>query len=77
MPTDATVSVWSGSSGGAGDRDREAGERPRPSDGAPAVSERLIGESWAARIGLYPIVIFQYRSTTLYQISHHIQYLFS
>jgi hypothetical protein len=28
------------------------------------------------RIGLYPIVTFQYSSTTLYQVSYHIQYLF-
>ena len=27
-------------------------------------------------LGLYPIVIFQYSSTTLYQVSYHIQYLF-
>ena len=27
-------------------------------------------------LGLYPIVTFQYSSTTLYQISYHIQYLF-
>jgi hypothetical protein len=27
-------------------------------------------------IGLYPIVTFQYISTTLYQVSYHIQYLF-
>jgi hypothetical protein len=29
-----------------------------------------------ARVGLYPIVTFQYSSTTLYHISYHIQYLF-
>jgi hypothetical protein len=29
-----------------------------------------------ARLGLYPIVTFQYISTTLYQVSYHIQYLF-
>jgi hypothetical protein len=28
------------------------------------------------RVGLYPIVTFQYSSTTLYQVSYHIQYLF-
>jgi hypothetical protein len=28
------------------------------------------------RLGLHPIVTFQYTSTTLYQVSHHIQYLF-
>jgi hypothetical protein len=27
-------------------------------------------------VGLYPIVTFQYSSTTLYQVSYHIQYLF-
>jgi hypothetical protein len=27
-------------------------------------------------LGLYPIVTFQYSSTTLYQVSYHIQYLF-
>jgi coatomer protein complex subunit gamma len=27
-------------------------------------------------VGLYPIVTFQYSSTTLYQASYHIQYLF-
>jgi hypothetical protein len=26
-------------------------------------------------LGLYPIVTFQYSSTTLYQVSYHIQYL--
>jgi hypothetical protein len=30
----------------------------------------------APPVGLYPIVTFQYSSTTLYQISDHIQYLF-
>ena len=29
-----------------------------------------------AGLGLYPIVTFQYNSTTLYQVSYHIQYLF-
>jgi hypothetical protein len=28
------------------------------------------------RLGIYPIVTFQYSSTTLYQVSYHIQYLF-
>jgi hypothetical protein len=28
------------------------------------------------RVGLYPIVTFQYSSTTLYQVSYHIRYLF-
>jgi hypothetical protein len=27
-------------------------------------------------LGLYPIVTFQYSSTTLYQVSYHIRYLF-
>ena len=38
---------------------------------------------WAAhyehrirQVGLYPIVTFQYSSTTLYQVSYHIRYLF-
>ena len=30
----------------------------------------------AARLGLYPIVTFQYSSTTLSQVSYHIQHLF-
>jgi hypothetical protein len=30
----------------------------------------------AEDLGLYPIVTFQYSSTTLYQVSYHIQYLF-
>ena len=29
-----------------------------------------------AQVGLYPIVTFQYSSTTLYQVSYHIRYLF-
>ena len=33
-------------------------------------------EAAAARLGSYPIVTFQYSSTTLYQVSYHIQYLF-
>ena len=28
------------------------------------------------RLGLYPIITFQYGSTTLYQVSYHMQYLF-
>jgi hypothetical protein len=32
--------------------------------------------SRARIVGLYPIVTFQYSSTTLYQVSHRIQYLF-
>ena len=28
------------------------------------------------KVGLHPIVTFQYSSTTLYQVSYHIQYLF-
>ena len=28
------------------------------------------------RLGSYPIVTFQYSSTTLYQVSYHIQWLF-
>jgi hypothetical protein len=27
-------------------------------------------------LGLYPIVTFQYSSTTSYQVSYHIQYMF-
>jgi hypothetical protein len=45
---------------------------------------RTGGEAWPARVcgqkrkncarlGLYPIVTFQYSSTTLYQFSYHIQ----
>ena len=30
----------------------------------------------AVELGLYPIVTFQYSSTTLYQFSYHIQLLF-
>jgi hypothetical protein len=30
----------------------------------------------ALGLGLYPIVTVQYSSTTLYQVSYHIQYLF-
>ena len=37
---------------------------------------RRRGERLPRHLGLYPIVTFQYRSTTLYQISYHIQYLF-
>ena len=29
-----------------------------------------------AKVGLYPIIAFQYSSTTLYQVSYHIQWLF-
>ena len=29
-----------------------------------------------ASIGIYPIVTLRYSSTTLYQVSYHIQYLF-
>jgi hypothetical protein len=28
-----------------------------------------------AAVGLYPIVTLQYSSTTLYQVSYHVQYL--
>ena len=31
---------------------------------------------FAEAVGLYPIVTFQYSSTTSYQVSYHIQYLF-
>ena len=34
---------------------------------------RSIGD---LQVGSYPIVTFQYSSTTLYQFSYHIQYLF-
>jgi hypothetical protein len=34
------------------------------------------GGAGVVAVGLYPIVIFQYSSTTLYQVSYHIQYLF-
>jgi hypothetical protein len=43
-----------------------------PSDGA-AVHAAMAKQ---ALLGLYPIVTFQYSSTTLYQVSYHIQYLF-
>jgi hypothetical protein len=35
-------------------------------------------KAWRIKValGLYPIVTFQYSSTTLYQFSYHIQYLF-
>ena len=35
----------------------------------PAVAEVLVGE----HLGSYPIVTFQYSSTTLYQVYYHIQ----
>jgi hypothetical protein len=35
----------------------------------------LQGVGWAL-LGQYPIVTFQYSSTTLYQVSYHIQSLF-
>jgi hypothetical protein len=43
-------------------------------DRAGAAAAALPGaEAW---LGLYPIATFQYSSTTLYQVSYHIQYLF-
>ena len=52
-----------------------------------ALLAKRLGQRWAkkdlllyfdrmVRLGLYPIVTFQYSSTTLFQISYHIQYLF-
>jgi hypothetical protein len=32
-----------------------------------------VGHGGAVFVGLYPIVTFQYSSTTLYQVSYHIQ----
>jgi hypothetical protein len=43
-----------------------AGPRPPEAD----------ADAMAVELGLYPIVTSQYSSTTLYQISYHIQYLF-
>jgi hypothetical protein len=46
--------------------------------GAPQHAEALTGHGQhvAARLGFYPIVNSQYSSTTLYQLSYHIQSLF-
>jgi hypothetical protein len=41
-----------------------------------ARQERAHATLAAARLGLYPIVTFQYRSTTLYQVPYHIRSLF-
>ena len=41
---------------------------------ALAAEVQLITE-WEARLGLYPVVTLQYRSTTLYQVSYQIQSL--
>ena len=35
-----------------------------------------LGTPPGVAVGLYPIVTFQYSSTTLYQVSYHIRYLF-
>jgi hypothetical protein len=37
---------------------------------------RALRGAGRARLGLYPVVTFQYSSTALYQVSYHIQYLF-
>ena len=34
---------------------------------------RLLEDAVAVGVGLYPIVSFQYRSTTLYQVAYHIR----
>jgi hypothetical protein len=40
------------------------------------LSETKTGAQMAVSLGFYPIVTFQYSSTTLYQVSYHIRYLF-
>jgi hypothetical protein len=48
----------------------------------PRAQVELLDGAWfaaaggVARVGLYPIATLQYSSTTLYQVSYHIQYLF-
>ena len=44
----------------------------------PACAEALVlaGCVVGLKVGLHPIVTFQYSSTTLYQVSYHIRYVF-
>ena len=44
--------------------------------GALAPPTPVVAAAVEAAVGLYPIVTFEYSSTTLYQVSYHIQYLF-
>jgi hypothetical protein len=50
-----------------------AGKREQINDDA-GNSDQMLRRK--VRVGLYPIVTLQYSSTTLYQVSYHIQYLF-
>ena len=43
---------------------------------AESVEARWFWAILEAELGLYPIVTFQYSSTTSFQVSYHIQYLF-
>jgi hypothetical protein len=49
------------------------GDNPRRV--GPLDPAALLGAFETVELGLYPIVTFQYSSTTLYQVSYHIQYL--
>jgi hypothetical protein len=46
-------------------------DTPPPPSSAPQVLQTQAD----LQVGLYPIVTFQYSSTTLYQVSYHIRYL--
>ena len=50
--------------------------RRHPQNGPPCDMELGAADIPGVVVGLYPIVTFQYRSTTLYKVSYHIQYLF-
>jgi hypothetical protein len=67
----------------AGARARERDEAERSLKARLDKSERSLAQAGArarerdeVEIGLYPIITFQYSSTTLFQVSYHIQYLF-
>jgi hypothetical protein len=49
---------------------------PELADAELTNAAQLRGRVAVVRVGSYPIVTFQYSSTTLYQFSYHIQYLF-
>jgi hypothetical protein len=44
--------------------------------GSRGLPEAIRDDVLKVLLGLYPIVTLQYSSTTLYQVSYHIQYLF-
>jgi hypothetical protein len=48
---------------------------PRAPPGAAELDDPSSLTAWLVEIGLYPIVTFQYSSTTSYQVPYHIRYL--